>query len=184
MIMNEQALIILTDSDIVNAAETGLFFCQREEQGGDCLGNFCGRVITGKQPLRLGLNVAFNFDTGTKLGAYRVFKLRGVLVRFHQWHKAIYFQIKAHGQPAFDFLNREVVDGQIAARGDKHHTLEHGFIVKRHGIHRNRHISARKLLHDLLGQRVLQLDDVINRHGARHLYDHTGKKCGPRRSQA
>ena len=27
MIMNEQALIVLTDSDVVNAAETGLFFC-------------------------------------------------------------------------------------------------------------------------------------------------------------
>jgi hypothetical protein len=35
MIVNKQALIILTDSDIMNSAETGLFLGQRQEQAGD-----------------------------------------------------------------------------------------------------------------------------------------------------
>ena len=77
MIVNKQALIILTDSDIMNAAEVGLFFGELLEQGGDGLGNLCRCVNTRKQPFWLGLNMAFDFNTGAKFGAYGILKLGG-----------------------------------------------------------------------------------------------------------
>ena len=65
MIMDEQALIVLADSDIVDAAEAGLFLGQRKEQGGDGLGKLDWRISAGKESLRLRLNMAFNLNITT-----------------------------------------------------------------------------------------------------------------------
>ena len=64
-------------------------------------------LVSRKQPLRLGFNMAFHFNPGAKLGTYRIFKLRCIPAGFNQRHKTIHFQIETHRQSSFDFLNGE-----------------------------------------------------------------------------
>jgi lactoylglutathione lyase len=129
MEVDEKAARRRPDANIMDLAQMRAFGATIERVG-DRLHNRGIGVATRDFARLHGLDVSLNFDIGTDLVLDGEFQTRGDLMGFAEAHTSIDFDIEAHRAAAFDFLDRDMVDGNPPPPGDQQHALQHALIVE------------------------------------------------------
>ena len=173
MVVNVESLRVPAHTHIVNIVDPAILAGESAQQRFDLDALAVRDVLALENRLRHRFDMAFDLDILAEIMPYGRLEACRLVMRIAQAHCAFHLQIEADRDAAAHLLNREVMDGETMMSGDQHNLLIDGLVIERDGVGRHRHIGIGKGRPDRGGHVVLELHQILDRHGAPN-HDHDG----------